>query len=210
MIEQRVYHASVKRGKEWKPLVVGSDVDRYRISWPGNRFIKYGKWLMYPSDQTLMERPKILMRQTSSTIRACLDEGGHFCQNSLFIVHSEQMDLRLLLGLLNSTLLGFAYQMGNPQTGKTFAEIKPSVIKQLPILTPNADRSASSSSWKNLRELVDSMLQAHQTLAAAKTDHEKSLIQRQIDTTDKQIDQLVYELYGLTDEEIRIVEEATK
>jgi len=37
----------------------------------------------------------------------------------------------------------------------------------------------------------------------------KLLIQRQIDATDKQIDQLVYELYGLTDEEIRIVEEAT-
>ena len=40
--------------------------------------------------------------------------------------------------------------------------------------------------------------------------HEKSLIQRQIDATDKQIDQLVYGLYGLTDEEIRIVEEETK
>jgi len=40
--------------------------------------------------------------------------------------------------------------------------------------------------------------------------HKKSLIQRQIDATDKQIDQLVYELYGLTDKEIRIVEEATK
>jgi len=40
-----------------------------------------------------------------------------------------------------------------------------------------------------------------------KTDHAKSLIQRQIDATDKQIDQLVYELYGLTDEEIKIVEE---
>ena len=37
--------------------------------------------------------------------------------------------------------------------------------------------------------------------------HEKSLIQRQIDTTGKQIDRLVYELYGLTDDEIRIVEE---
>lgn len=34
-------------------------------------------------------------------------------------------------------------------------------------------------------------------------------IQRQIDATDRQIDLLVYELYGLTDEEIRIVEEAT-
>ena len=33
-------------------------------------------------------------------------------------------------------------------------------------------------------------------------------VQRQIDATDKQIDQLVYELYGLTDDEIKIVEEA--
>jgi len=41
-------------------------------------------------------------------------------------------------------------------------------------------------------------------------NHNKILIQRQIDTTDKQIDHLVYELYGLTDEEIRIVEEGTK
>ena len=43
-----------------------------------------------------------------------------------------------------------------------------------------------------------------------KTDHEKSFIQRRIDATDKQIDRLVYELYGLTKEEIRIVEEGTK
>ncbi len=39
--------------------------------------------------------------------------------------------------------------------------------------------------------------------------HEKAALQRQIDATDRQIDQLVYELYGLTDEEIRIVEEST-
>jgi hypothetical protein len=43
-----------------------------------------------------------------------------------------------------------------------------------------------------------------------KTNQEKSLIQRQIESTDKQIDQLVYELYGLTDEEIKIVEEASQ
>ena len=40
--------------------------------------------------------------------------------------------------------------------------------------------------------------------------HKKAAIQRQIDATDKQIDRLVYELYGLTDEEIRIVEGVTK
>ncbi|MCK4394244.1 hypothetical protein KAX17_15195 [Candidatus Bipolaricaulota bacterium] len=40
--------------------------------------------------------------------------------------------------------------------------------------------------------------------------HAKSLIQRQIDAIDKQIDHLVYELYSLTKEEIKIVEGATR
>jgi len=45
---------------------------------------------------------------------------------------------------------------------------------------------------------------------SAKTPDEKNAIQRQIDATDKQIDQLVYELHALTDDEIQIVEEATQ
>ena len=52
------------------------------------------------------------------------------------------------------------------------------------------------------------MLELHQQLAAAQIGQEKTIIQRQIDATDRQIDQLVYELYGLTDEEIRIFEES--
>jgi hypothetical protein len=39
-------------------------------------------------------------------------------------------------------------------------------------------------------------------LAAAKTDHEKTALQRQIDATDRQIDRLVHELYGLTEESV--------
>ena len=55
--------------------------------------------------------------------------------------------------------------------------------------------------------MVELMMKLHKDLHAAKTEHDKTLIQRRIDATDKQIDNLVYELYGLTDEEIRIVEE---
>ena len=44
---------------------------------------------------------------------------------------------------------------------------------------------------------------------AAKTSHDKEVLRRQIDATDRQIDRLVYELYELTDDEIAIVEEAT-
>ncbi|MBI4685359.1 MAG: hypothetical protein HY755_09185 [Nitrospirae bacterium] len=52
--------------------------------------------------------------------------------------------------------------------------------------------------------LIDPMLALNKQLSSAKTDHEKTSLQRQIEATDKQIDQLVYELYGLTEEEIRI------
>lgn len=55
-------------------------------------------------------------------------------------------------------------------------------------------------------KLVESMLKLHEQLASAKTAHDKTLIQRQIDSTDRQIDALVYELYGLSEAEIRIVE----
>jgi hypothetical protein len=58
--------------------------------------------------------------------------------------------------------------------------------------------------------LVERMLALHKQLGEVKTDHEKTLLERQIEATDKQIDALVYELYGLTDEEIGIVEAAGK
>jgi len=54
--------------------------------------------------------------------------------------------------------------------------------------------------------LVDRMLDLHKRLAAAKTDHERTLLERQISATDREIDRLVYELYGLTEDEIKIVE----
>lgn len=55
----------------------------------------------------------------------------------------------------------------------------------------------------------EEILSLHKQLAAAKTPQEQTVLKRQIGATDRQIDQLVYELYGLTDEEIRIVEENT-
>jgi hypothetical protein len=56
--------------------------------------------------------------------------------------------------------------------------------------------------------MIPQMLSLHKQLAAAKTPQDQTILQRQIDATDCQIDQLVYELYGLTDAEIQIVEAA--
>ena len=54
--------------------------------------------------------------------------------------------------------------------------------------------------------LVETMLRLHKSLPKAKTPHEQEWLKRQIAATDNQIDQLVYELYGLTNEEIEVIE----
>jgi hypothetical protein len=59
-------------------------------------------------------------------------------------------------------------------------------------------------------DLVEPMLKLHKDVPKAKTPHEQESLQHQIAATDKQIDALVYELYGLTEEEIRIVEQGGK
>ena len=210
MVQNRIYHANIKRGQDWKPLLVGSDVNRYMINFPGDQFIKYGKWLMYHSNEQLMLGPKILMRQTSDILRCCYDKSSFYCQNSVFIIHSLNINLKYLLGLLNSKLLRFVYKYGNPQTGKVFAEIKPSVIKELPIHSVDNSNHIDKSRHDRMVTLVDSMLDLHKKVQAAKTPNEKTRLERQISATDKQIDELVYNLYDLTEEEIKIVEGSLK
>ena len=72
----------------------------------------------------------------------------------------------------------------------------------------NDPRSADKAAHDRMVKLVDTMLQLHPRLAAAQSAHDRDLIQRQIDATDRQIDALVAarQLYELSEEEIKIVE----
>jgi len=58
--------------------------------------------------------------------------------------------------------------------------------------------------------IVERMLDLNKRLPEARTDQEQTMIKRQIAATDKEIDDLVYELYGLTEEERKIVEGITE
>jgi type II restriction/modification system DNA methylase subunit YeeA len=79
-------------------------------------------------------------------------------------------------------------------------------IEQLPIRPIDFTNAADKAAHDRMVKLVDTLLQLHPRLAAAKAAHDKEMLQRQIDATDQQIDALVYQLYGLTDDEIKIVE----
>jgi len=101
-------------------------------------------------------------------------------------------DLAFLQGVLSSSLINFyCVNYLADDMNKTYLE-------SIPVPEYSS----------HLAELVQSMLRLHKKLAAAKIPDEKTRIQREITATDNQIDQLVYNLYNLTDEEIKIIEQS--
>ena len=76
----------------------------------------------------------------------------------------------------------------------------------MPIRSINISDKSDKAKHDKMVSLVERMLDMHKRLAKAKAPDDKTKLQRQIDATDREIDQLVYGLYGLTEEEITIVE----
>jgi hypothetical protein len=161
---------------------------------------------MYPSNETKFLGPKILMRQTSDRIRACYDENQFYCQNSIFIITSVKFHLKYLLGLINSKLFDFLYRFENPQKGKVFAEIKPSAIKSLPIKVIDFKNKSEVEQQNEIIKLVDQLLHLNEEIQNVNLESRRQQIQGKIDYCENRINEIVYQLYGLTEEEIKIVE----
>ena len=96
-----------------------------------------------------------------------------------------------------------------PEIGRTFAQVKIVNLKQLPIRTIDFTKPAEKKMHDDLVSLVEKMLELNKQLQKAHFDSEKEPIERQIAATDKKIDKLVYDLYVLSEEEIKIVEGKT-
>ncbi len=115
-----------------------------------------------------------------------------------------------VLGLLNSRLLYWKLQqMSNVFRGGWITCTK-QYFGELPIRNIDTADRTEKALYEKIVSLVEQMLSLNTQLPVARTDHEKTALQRQIAAVDQQIDQLVYELYGLTEEEIKIVEGADK
>jgi len=212
-VDQRPYDADRRIDRTYRAYLRGSDIQRYEIVPVEPRYMKYGPWLAEPRPAARFDAPvKLLMRQTGDSLVAAIDSQQYLCLNNMHVIvpNAAQPAPEYLLAILNSRLLNWYYHTLNPEVGEALAEVKKTNVARLPIRTPDFATSAERSRHDRLVALVQQMLDLHKELAAAKTPAAQTALQRQIDATDRQIDQLVYQLYGLTDEEIHIVEEATK
>jgi type I restriction-modification system DNA methylase subunit len=196
----------------YRPCYTGRDVTRYHIDWNGLACLddevarRGGCW--DPERQNAKD--KLITRQIGTNPEFALDRNGYQCLNTVFMVVAKGTDAdpRLLLGLLNSTLLKAFWLNRFYDHRRTFPKIKGTYLLQLPVYTVHFSDPADVARQNRMVALVERMLELHKRQAAARTAADRELYARQIEATDREIDHLVYELYGLTEEEIAIVEGA--
>lgn len=197
------YFSPRRLNDKYIPIIAGADVHRYEVK----NFTEY----------VLFERPnkaggswdpavhladhKIVVRQIGVSPMACLIEEPMAVTGNLFTVRTGQINSeKYILGIINSRIIDFFWHIMFTDFKSSFPQVTAFSLAQIPIPESNNDKK------DRMIAMVERMLSLHQQLASSNTPTEKTLLQRQIDTTDHQIDALGYDLYGLTDEEIKLVE----
>ncbi len=193
-----------------KPILFGKDISRYHFKYSG-KYVNYirEKLLRARNEKIFLASQKLIMQRIGGILITAYDDQQYYTFNSvnnLILKDGVKYNLKYILGIINSKLMRLSYITRFTNKSSLTVNISKTFLDQLPIRTIKFLDPSDRAGHDRMVVLVDQMLELHKQLASARTDHDKTAIQRQIDATDRQIDQLVYELYGLTEEEIKIVE----
>jgi type I restriction-modification system DNA methylase subunit len=148
-------------------------------------------------------RAKIVYPNICKQPEFTLDYSGSYTNQKCFIV---PVDDKFLLAVLNSSITNFLFKKLLPRLRGDFFEPSYIYLKDFPIPLFDLADSAEKARHEHIVQLVERMLAAKKELSGAKTEAETTRLERECETLDRQIDQAVYELYGLTEEEIKVVE----
>jgi hypothetical protein len=177
------------------------------------KFKNIGWYQLYPKNLDTWEQPKIMLPYMITRLSAFYDESNYYFVNVTtggfgVTIDKDFGSQKYVTGLLNSKLLDwFMKQVSTSFHGGYFAANKQFLV-QLPIRAINFNDPAEKAMHDKMVSLVEQMLALHKQVGQIGnlSHNEKELLERQIKSTDRQIDELVYRLYGLTSEEIKIVE----
>lgn len=172
-----------------KPVTKGAEIFRYQLNWSG-QYIQYGDWLWRKRKLEFFDQEKIFLRQTSDKIIATYVEDEFCCIDSVhsLIINNNNYHLKYILAILNSKLGNYFYKLLIRETGKVFAQVKLSFIKEIPI------KEISLEKQKVFIEIVDKLLNKDNFDA----QQENHLL--------NELDSLVYKLYEVTEEDISKIE----
>ena len=174
--------------------------------------VKQGKhpwWALHrPRDPQIFTSPKIIGLTTTKTIELIYDpKDSAYVTDAMYVFRPpENWDARTLMAVMQSKLFLLLYRTANQGESRVIPQVKASKLETLPLPVCNSSHPLS----KQLHDRSIKMLDMKTQLAKAQTDKEKTYYENNCSALDRQIDRLVYNLYGLTQDEIRIVEESNE
>lgn len=158
------------------------------------------------------EKRKILVPDILVNNRITIDLDARFYHgpaiHSIIIKENQSFSLLYLLSLLNSKVFWFFLTRTSTSLRGDAYRLTPEYIKSFPIPKMDFAVPKEKKMHDDLVAMVDKMLKLQKKYHSTRMEHDKKLYKTQIDHFDNQIDTLVYKLYGLTKEEIKVVEGA--
>lgn len=201
-----------QEGPTWrKGLISGREMNRYFMDYNGH-YINIDPQLLWSSgwDREIVEREKLLMRQTGDSLIATFHGDGYYHLNNLhsIVLRDDAYDLKYVLAVLNPKLLNHYYHLISLELGRAMAQTDIETIERLPIRRIDFDNPEDVAMHDEIVRLAERMLELHRRKAGLRDTPTEELreVEREIERTDGEIDALVYRLYGLTEKEVAVVE----
>ncbi|WP_395051662.1 Eco57I restriction-modification methylase domain-containing protein [Flavobacterium sp.] len=189
-----VKKSNLKLDEPWKKTLRGKGIGRYSII-EDDMYLKYGDFLARNwKNTTFYETPKIAIRETGNRIIATLDTDNRYFLSSLYAIYPKEKFeigyLKYLLGIINSNFATFYIRkIAFDLTEGAFTKVRTNQLGRLPI--PNISKEDQQLFIEKVNEILFSKSQDPKADTLA---------------LEQEIDAMVYELYGLSEEEIKIVE----
>lgn len=120
----------------WGPLLrSGREIDRYWLAWAGEQVCLDPALIKSGGHMPFYRNPKLLMRQTADSLRAVYDDQGYYCLNNihLLVPRGPEVDLRALLGLINSEPVNQLYRALTMESGRLYAQVDLDLFESMPV-----------------------------------------------------------------------------
>jgi adenine-specific DNA-methyltransferase len=191
----KVFNSDQKIDETYLKHIQGNEVNNYILNWKGG-YLKYGMWIAAPREPKYFDGERIIIREIPGKNRliASYTSEKYTIKNTahVFLINKDY-DAKFITGLLNSKLMGYYFVNKFSERDNVFPKAKIGQCRLLPIIKIKKENQMEISN------IVTKII-----------DLKENNIATDISRFEKEIDQLVYKLYELTEEEIKVVEESVK
>jgi methylase of polypeptide subunit release factors len=209
--ERAKYLSKTKESSRCKPVIDGRNIGRYFINW-GGIYLRYDINAIHSCkrEDIFLTKEKIFFRRVGDRLVGAYDNKQLYALNTLVVINLKEnivVDIKYLLALFNSKPINWYYQSFLKSTKKVFSEIQARQIAQLPIKNLDFSKSEDKQRHDKIVSLVNDVIYTTAELQALSPNTDKhNSLKREIENLDREIDKEIYKLYGVTNEEIKTIE----